>query len=75
MLKGTAHMNHSITIRMGAAAWDATLADGTRFDFREMTTEQRKAWYGVFMDTVRDLHKAATKRRSRSKKCKPGKKK
>lgn len=59
----------SITIRMGATAWDATLDDGTRFDFRQMTTEQRKEWYGVFMDTVRSLHREATRRRPRRSKA------
>lgn len=48
-------MKHSITIRMGAPAWDAVLADGTRFDFRAMTTDQRKAWYGAFMSSVRKV--------------------
>lgn len=48
---------HSLIIRMGAAAWDATLADGTRFDFRSMTTTQRKRWYGAFMASVRKVYR------------------
>lgn len=50
-------MKHSLTIRMGAAHWDATLASGENFDFREMTTEQRKKWYGAFMSSVRKLYR------------------
>lgn len=50
---------HSLTIRMGAAAWDATLADGTRFDFRTMTTPNRKRWYGAFMSSVRKVYRKA----------------
>ena len=43
---------HSVTIRMGAAHWDAVV-NGVSFDFREMTTDQRKRWYGAFMGSVR----------------------
>jgi hypothetical protein len=50
---------HSLTIRMGAPNWDATLADGTRFDFRTMTTDQRKRWYGAFMSSVRKVYRRA----------------
>lgn len=48
---------HTITIRLGAAAWDATLADGTHWDFRAMDTNQRKQWYGAFMDSVRAFYR------------------
>jgi hypothetical protein len=49
-------MTHSITIRMGASHWDATIHPDTRFDFRTMTTDQRKAWYRAFMDSVRTMY-------------------
>jgi hypothetical protein len=48
---------HSLIIRMGAAAWDATLADGTRFDFRAMKTDARKRWYGAFMSSARKVYR------------------
>lgn len=48
---------HSLIIRMGATAWDATLADGTRFDFRTMKTPDRKRWYGTFMSSVRKVYR------------------
>ena len=54
-----ASSKHSLTIRMGAAAWDATLADGTRFDFRTMKTPDRKRWYGAFMSSVRKVYRRA----------------
>lgn len=44
--------NYSVTIRMGAAHWDANV-QGTAFDFREMKTPERKQWYGAFMSSVR----------------------
>ena len=47
--------DYSLTIRMGATEWSATLANGQRFDFRKMTTDQRKQWYGIFMSSVRKL--------------------
>ncbi|NPU64621.1 hypothetical protein HL667_06390 [Bradyrhizobium sp. 83012] len=50
-------MKHSLTIRMGAANWDAVLADGTRFDFRTMTTANRKKWYGAFMASCRKVYR------------------
>lgn len=37
---------------MGAANWDATV-NGVRYDFRSMTTPERKGWYGKFMGSVR----------------------
>jgi hypothetical protein len=49
-------LKYSLVIRMGAPHWDATLhsqGTATHFDFRLMNTDQRKAWYGAFMDTVR----------------------
>jgi hypothetical protein len=52
-----ASSKHSLIIRMGASAWDATLADGTRFDFRTMTTPDRKRWYGAFMSSVRKVYR------------------
>jgi hypothetical protein len=42
----------SVTIRMGAAHWDAEV-NGVSYDFRTMTTDQRKGWYGAFMGSVR----------------------
>jgi len=51
-------MKHSMTIRMGAAHWDATLiGQGVCFDFRDMTTPERKKWYGAFMSSVRKLYR------------------
>jgi hypothetical protein len=52
-------MKHSLTIRMGAANWDATVTNGPRFDFRTMTTPQRKQWYGAFMSSVRKMYRGA----------------
>jgi hypothetical protein len=50
-------MTHSMTIRMGAARWDATIHQPhAHFDFRTMTTDQRKAWYRAFMDSVRTMY-------------------
>ena len=37
---------------MGAAHWDANVL-GTQYDFRQMTTDERKQWYGKFMGAVR----------------------
>lgn len=65
----------SLTIRMGAAHWDATLPDGTRFDFRTMTSAQRREWYGVFMSAVRSAlgsGDSRPKRRWRSRKVRRG---
>lgn len=59
--------NASITIRMGAAHWDATLATGEHFDFRKMKTPGRKQWYGAFMDSVRAVMGRGAQRRRRSK--------
>jgi len=50
-------MKHSMTIRMGASHWDATLTDGTCFDFRQMDTAARKRWYGAFMSSVRKVYR------------------
>lgn len=61
-------MQHSLIIRMGAPHWDATLTtpDGvTRFNFRTMTTDQRKAWYGAFMDSVRKVYPGRRRRAQR----------
>lgn len=52
-------MKHSLTIRMGAANWDATLSNGIRFDFRSMNTADRKKWYGAFMSSVRKMYRGA----------------
>lgn len=46
----------SLTIRIGAAHWDATLPDGTCFDFSTMTPAERKSWYGAFGNTVWKLY-------------------
>lgn len=65
----------SMTIRMGAAHWDATIhATNTRFNFREMNTDQRKRWYRAFMDSVRTLYGNGTEkppRRSRARRRGP----
>lgn len=55
---------HSLTIRMGAAHWDATIYDPrarasgyppVNFNFRTMTRDQRRQWYGAFMASVRKM--------------------
>ena len=46
----------TLTIRMGAANWDATVIHQGRpinFNFRTMTRDQRRQWYGTFMSSVR----------------------
>ena len=52
-------MKHSMTIRMGAARWDATIhsKDGSSdtFDFRKMDRPARSKWYGAFMSSVRQM--------------------
>ncbi len=51
-------MSHSMTIRLGASHWDATVhsAGGdTTFDFRTMTKDQRRQWYAAFMSSVRTM--------------------
>ena len=56
---------YSVVIRMGAPAWDASV-NGVRFDFRGMDYEQKKLWYGTFMDSVRALYgRGKGKRRGR----------
>jgi len=46
-----------MTIRLGAAHWDATIHQtGTVFNFRTMTLDQRRRWYRLFMDSVRALY-------------------
>ncbi len=47
---------YSVVIRMGAPAWEATV-NGVRYDFRKMTYDQKKLWYGAFMDGVRAIHR------------------
>lgn len=52
---------HSVVIRMGAAHWDATIItpNGTaHFDFRRMTRDQKREWYGKFMGSVRRMMRA-----------------
>lgn len=50
----------SMTIRMGAAHWDATIhnAQGpdTVFEFRKMNRDERRVWYRMFMDGVRAVY-------------------
>lgn len=49
----------SMTIRMTAAHWDATIHSpkgDTCFDFRTMDTDQRRRWYRMFMDSVRAVY-------------------
>lgn len=58
------HSKPSLTIRMGAAHWDATLPDGTTFDFVTMTRDQRRAWYGTFMATCRRIYGHNDRRRA-----------
>lgn len=48
-------MAHSVVIRMGASGWTAKV-NGAEFDFRKMNYEQKKAWYGAFMDGVRVIY-------------------
>lgn len=55
----------SMTIRIGAAHWDATMADGTNFDFASMTSAQRKEWYGHFGDAVWAIYGKNDRRRGR----------
>lgn len=59
----------SVTIRMGAAHWDAHV-HGTNvdavFDFRKMTRDDRRRWYRAFMDSVRAVYgKPQDRRRPR----------
>ena len=42
----------SVTIHFGASTWEATV-DGVHYDFRKMNYDQKKLWYGTFMDAVR----------------------
>lgn len=55
--------HHSLTIRMGAAHWDATINTGNGkpvvFNFRDMDTTARKKWYGAFMSSVRKMYRPA----------------
>lgn len=57
----------SMTIRMGAAHWDATIhttTPPTVFNFRKMDRDQRRLWYRHFMDSVRSVYgKGGTQRR------------
>ncbi len=53
---------HSVVIRMGAAGWTAEV-NGDEYDFRKMTYDQKKTWYGAFMDGVRALYGRKTDRR------------
>jgi hypothetical protein len=47
---------YSMTIRMGAAHWDATIHNPhTVFDFRDMERKDRSRWYGTFMASVRKM--------------------
>lgn len=63
-LKGSMKQQFSVTIRMGAPYWDATIK-GQRFDFRTMSYDQKKLWYGAFMDGVRTIHRRDKKRGQR----------
>lgn len=47
---------------MGATGWEATV-NGQHFDFRSMTYDQKKLWYGTFMDSVRALYGRKADRR------------
>lgn len=69
-------MSHSITIRMGAANWDAlvlTASGPIRFDFRRMTVAERKQWYGAFMDGVRKVYGRKQRQPKRHSPRKPNK--
>jgi hypothetical protein len=55
---------YSMTIRMGAAHWDATIDaprarragyPPVRFNFRTMKRDDRRRWYGAFMASVRKM--------------------
>lgn len=55
---------HSMTIRLGASRWDATLSDGTVFDFSTMTHRQANDWYGAFLASVYQVYGHNDRRRS-----------
>jgi hypothetical protein len=53
---------HKITIRMGAAHWDATIDhNGTplRFDFRKMERKERSTFHREFMNAWRTQRRVA----------------
>lgn len=49
---------------MGATRWDAEV-QGVQYDFRKMNYEQKKQWYGLFMDGVRALYGRDTRSNKR----------
>lgn len=53
----------NMTIRMGAAHWDATVLSGpvpVTTDFRKLDREARRRWYGEFMSSVRKMLRDTT---------------
>jgi len=62
----------TMTIRMGAAHWDATIYPSAatnvlpiRFNFRKMTRDERRVWYRTFMDSVRAVYGKGPEQRRR----------
>lgn len=55
---------YSVVIHMGATGWEATV-NGRRTDFRSMTYDQKKLWYGTFMDSVRAIHRRGKRKGAR----------
>lgn len=52
-------MKNRITIRMGAAHWDARVntANGpVTFNFRTMTKRERSDWHREFMNGIRQVY-------------------
>jgi hypothetical protein len=54
-------MKYSMTIRMGAAHWDASVhqknGSSALFNFRTMDRDDRRRWYGAFMSSVRKMYR------------------
>lgn len=67
----------TMTIRMGAAHWDATIRPSAatnvlpiHFDFRKMTRDERRVWYRTFMDSVRAVYGKGPEQRRRPRRSK-----
>lgn len=58
-------MKHTVTIRLGAANWDATIATAAgpvRFDLRDLYRNRKLGpWYGKFMGAVRQTYGVAAR--------------
>jgi hypothetical protein len=62
MKPSTARGGPTITIRMGAAHWDARIHQGSdemRFDFRTMDRKERSAFHRELMNAFRQMQQAA----------------